>query len=74
SAARRPGHRPCMRAPNCLKCRYFSVSWDSRYPRSCAVFGIKSKRLPSLEVFRATGRHCPAFEKSPKIKEDTRRS
>jgi hypothetical protein len=56
------------RAPNCLQCRYFHVSWDPRFPRSCSVFGIKSKKLPSHAVHEATGRHCPAFQKSPKIK------
>ena len=57
------------RAPNCLKCLHFTVTWDPSFPRSCAVFGIKSRDLPSAEVFRATGRHCPAFEKSPRIKD-----
>jgi hypothetical protein len=57
-----------LRAPNCLQCRYFHVSWDPRFPRSCAVFGIKSKKLPSHAVYEATGRHCPTFQKSPKIK------
>jgi hypothetical protein len=32
------------------------------------VFGIKSWQLPSVEVYRATGRQCPAFEVSPKLK------
>jgi hypothetical protein len=56
-------------APNCLKCRHFHVSWDPKFPRACSVFEIKSKRLPSHVVYEATGRHCPAFEKSSKIKE-----
>jgi hypothetical protein len=54
--------------PDCLKCRWFHVSWDPRFPRACRVFGIKSWQLPSVEVYRATGRHCPAFEVSPKLK------
>ncbi|MDR1315491.1 MAG: hypothetical protein LBK13_01350 [Spirochaetales bacterium] len=58
-------------APPCLKCRWFSVTWDPAFPRSCAVFGFKCEVLPSLEVFRATGKHCPSFEKSPKIKDET---
>jgi hypothetical protein len=49
------------RAPDCLKCAYFKVSWDPAFPRSCAVFGIKSRNIPSIEVFRATGSHCPSF-------------
>lgn len=54
--------------PDCLKCRHFHVSWDPHFPRACGVFGIKSWQLPSVEVFRATGRHCPAFEVSPRLK------
>ncbi|TVR87039.1 MAG: hypothetical protein EA428_13800 [Spirochaetaceae bacterium] len=48
--------------PNCLQCRYFRVTWEPRFPRSCTVFGIKTKMLPSIAVYRATGRHCPSFE------------
>ena len=53
------------RAPNCLRCRYFSVSWDPRFPRACRVFGIKSRELPSRVVYRNTGRHCPSFDPAP---------
>jgi hypothetical protein len=49
------------RAPDCLKCVHFKVSWDPHFPRSCLVFGIKSRNLPSIEVYRATGSHCPSF-------------
>ncbi|MBN2049746.1 MAG: hypothetical protein JW760_04825 [Spirochaetales bacterium] len=57
------------KAPNCLKCAYFSVSWDPKFPRRCAVFGIKSVRMPSEEVFLATGRHCPTFKKNERLKD-----
>ncbi|MDR2184351.1 MAG: hypothetical protein LBO80_01585 [Treponema sp.] len=49
------------KAPDCLKCAYFKVTWDPAFPRSCRIFGIKSKNLPSVEALRATGRHCPSF-------------
>jgi hypothetical protein len=52
---------PGNRAPDCLKCAYFRVSWDPAFPRLCTVFGIKTKHLPSIEVFQATGHHCPSF-------------
>jgi hypothetical protein len=55
-------------APNCLKCLHFRVTWDPAFPRSCEVFGVKSQRLPSIEVFYATGRHCPSFELKPGLK------
>jgi len=63
----RGSHSP-RSAPDCLKCRHFFVSWDPRFPRGCRVFEIKSLRLPSDEVYAATGHHCPSFELSPKIK------
>lgn len=50
------------RAPDCLKCVHFRVSWDPQFPRSCTVFSVKSRELPSVEVFRATGKHCPSFQ------------
>jgi len=62
-----PGETP-DHPPDCLKCRFFSVSWDARFPRSCSVFGIKSREMPSLEVYRATGKHCPSFELNPRLK------
>lgn len=51
------------RAPNCLKCIHFKVSWDPAFPRICLVFGFKTRNLPSIEVFRATGAHCPVFQR-----------
>ncbi|MDA3941400.1 MAG: hypothetical protein PF693_19185 [Spirochaetia bacterium] len=57
------------RPPNCLKCIHFKVTWEPHFPRSCSIFGVKSKNLPSVAVKRATDKNCPAFKKSPKIKE-----
>jgi hypothetical protein len=55
-------------APNCLKCLHFRITWEPAFPRSCLVFGIKCRDLPSREVFTATGRHCPSFELKPGLK------
>ncbi|MDR1107372.1 MAG: hypothetical protein LBL44_13540 [Treponema sp.] len=49
------------RPPNCVKCAYFRVTWDPAFPRSCTVFGFRSRNMPSAEVFGTTGRHCPSF-------------
>ena len=57
------------RAPNCLKCEYYKVTWDRNFPRGCTVFGVKGKDLPSVTVFKATGKHCPSFIKSSRIKD-----
>jgi hypothetical protein len=48
--------------PNCLLCLHFKVTWDPALPRSCGLFGFRSLNLPSMEVFRTTGKHCPAFQ------------
>ncbi|TVR72390.1 MAG: hypothetical protein EA427_03360 [Spirochaetaceae bacterium] len=56
--------------PNCLKCRHFSVTWDRRFPRACRLFGVKSRRIPSVVVYETTGRHCPAFEPAPAHREE----
>jgi len=47
---------------NCLKCRYFEVTWDPNFPRGCKIFGIKSRKLPSETVKASTGRDCPSFK------------
>ncbi|MDR2661500.1 MAG: hypothetical protein LBC31_00725 [Treponema sp.] len=47
--------------PNCLKCAYYRITWDPEFPRACEVFGFKGMAMPSAEVFRSTGRLCPAF-------------
>jgi hypothetical protein len=49
------------RPPNCLKCAYFKVSWDTEFPRSCEIFEIKCRNMPSYEVYRATRSNCPGF-------------
>jgi hypothetical protein len=60
--------KPPGSPPNCLKCHHFRVSWDPRFPRACRVFEIKSRELPSLEVYKATGTHCPSFQLSTKLR------
>lgn len=57
------------RGPDCLKCAFFYVTWDSHFPRGCKVFEIKSRDLPSSVVLASTGRPCPSFRKSPRIRE-----
>jgi len=56
------------RAPPCLKCVHFTVTFNAAFPRACRVFGIQTASMPSHEVFLATGKHCPEFTENPKIK------
>ncbi|MFO1442167.1 uracil-DNA glycosylase [Bacillus sp. Bva_UNVM-123] len=48
---------------DCFKCKYFYVTWDSRYPKGCKAFQFKTAQLPSAEVLRASGQPCLRFEK-----------
>ncbi len=61
------------RPPNCLKCEFFAVSWDPDFPRSCKVFAIKSREMPSAVVYESTGHHCPAFRESPRLKKSQKK-
>jgi len=56
----KPGdQRPGL--PNCLKCAYYKVSWDPARPHACEVFEIKSRLMPSVEVFNNAGGNCPSY-------------
>ena len=46
---------------NCLKCKYYLVTWDARYPRGCKLFGFRGAIMPSIMVYRSTGAKCQNF-------------
>jgi hypothetical protein len=50
------------RGPNCWRCRFFGVSHLPATPYACRAMGFQSKTLPCLEVLRADGHFCRAFE------------
>ena len=56
------------RPPNCIRCTHFKVSWDPVMPHSCVAFSIKSRLMPSVEVFRAAGGVCPFFREKEGLK------
>jgi len=47
---------------SCFQCKYFIVTWDAKYPRSCKFFGFKSTIMPSALVQDSTGEQCAGFE------------
>lgn len=51
-----------MERINCHKCIYYYVTWDPRSPKGCKFFGFKTKLMPSLLVFRSSGKECHAFK------------
>jgi hypothetical protein len=48
---------------DCKKCIYYHVTWDRKFPYGCKALQFKTARLPSLEVFAASGVPCLRFEK-----------
>ena len=48
---------------NCFKCKFFYTTWDKNFPRGCRALGFKTRELPSLTVYRASGIPCLKYEK-----------
>jgi hypothetical protein len=50
---------------SCRECRYYLVTWDRSFPHGCRAHKFKSKKLPALEVFEASGLQCLLFAARP---------
>ena len=48
---------------DCRKCRHFYITWDHKFPYGCKSFGMKTKQMPSAEVYTSSGKECLKFEK-----------
>lgn len=46
---------------NCRKCKYYYITWDTRFPFGCKLFGVKSKQTPSIIVYQSIGKYCDRF-------------
>ncbi len=46
---------------NCFKCKHLVITWDRNKPYGCNALGFKSKRLPSIEVYKSSGQRCMLF-------------
>jgi len=51
---------------DCFQCKYFAVTWEPRFPRSCKLFGFKTVQMPSVTVFNSSGVQCEGFVKKEK--------
>lgn len=51
---------------DCMKCQYFYITWDQKFPRGCKLLNFKSKQMPSIEVLQSSGSACLKF--GPKIR------
>lgn len=46
---------------NCLKCKYFYITWEKQFSNGCKFFDFKSRYHPSLVVWQSSGKDCHAF-------------
>jgi hypothetical protein len=46
---------------NCLKCKYYFVTWDKYRPKGCRLFGFKGHIMPSEIVKASSGEPCRGF-------------
>ncbi len=54
---------------DCMKCKYFFITWEPGAPKGCKAFGFKTKMLPSSMVLHSSGKPCMHFE--PKQKQQS---
>ncbi|MDQ7001416.1 MAG: hypothetical protein Q9N02_01845 [Ghiorsea sp.] len=47
--------------PICRQCKHYFITWDAKLPYGCRAFAFKSRRMPSLEVLRSSGKPCIQF-------------
>lgn len=54
-------------AVNCRQCYYPYITWDKNFLWGKA-FGLKTKKIPSLEVHLSSGKECLKFQPKEKTK------
>jgi len=47
---------------NCFDCIHFFITWDEKFPRGCKAMDFKTKKIPSLVVYEASGMPCTRFK------------
>jgi hypothetical protein len=51
---------------NCIKCRFYYVTWEKKHPHGCRRMNFKSREVPSLVVRKSSsGMDCLLFEPKP---------
>lgn len=53
---------------DCMKCKYYFITWDPNSPRGCKAFGFKTKTMPSLAVLSSSGKPCMNFEAKQQVR------
>ncbi|MCJ8345016.1 hypothetical protein MJH12_05710 [bacterium] len=46
---------------NCIRCKYYKVTWEVDRPHSCTLFAFKSKALPMHVVRQSDGNPCQGY-------------
>lgn len=47
--------------PECIKCMHYYITYDPVKPHGCRAMGFKSRRMPALVVYAASGLVCQLF-------------
>lgn len=48
---------------SCFGCVHLVTTYDRAMPYACRLFGLKSRRLPSIEVREESGEDCKGYER-----------
>lgn len=56
------GSRPQRGRVTCFGCAHLVTTYERSFPYACRLMGMKSRALPSIEVFKATGEECRGYE------------
>ena len=48
---------------NCIKCRYYQITWDVENPYGCLKFRFKTRLNPADYIRKVSGDDCHSFEK-----------
>jgi hypothetical protein len=46
---------------NCRVCKYYYITWDRSFPNGCKAYGIKSKEMPTMIVYKSSGQNCKLY-------------
>ncbi|MRR17292.1 MAG: uracil-DNA glycosylase [Deltaproteobacteria bacterium] len=46
---------------NCFFCENFLITREVGFPYGCRVMGFTSARMPSVDVYNASGKDCTLF-------------
>lgn len=48
---------------DCLRCKFYYVTWQKRMPHGCRAMKFKSMQIPSVLVRKTSGQECMLFQR-----------